>query len=137
MPLVIVARLRVRHPQFMPEFGMHAMQSVAQVRQAKGCLRAAFLEDQNLTFWNATIWESENAMLEFVRSGAHRAAMPNLARVCDQAIMLRFEQPDNNLPTWLDLHARLKPEGRASKLDEPAPEHFLREFPVPNGKEML
>jgi quinol monooxygenase YgiN len=131
MPLVVVARLRVRLPQFMPEFGTHAMQSVAQVQQAKGCLGAAFLEDENLTFWNATVWESEAAMLEFVRSGAHRAAMPSLAQVCDQATMLRFEQPDTTLPSWLELHARLQPKGRASKLDNPAPEHFSREFPVP------
>jgi quinol monooxygenase YgiN len=131
MPVFVVARLRVRDVQFMPEFGAHAMQSVAQVQQAAGCLGAAFLEDDNLTFWNATVWESEAAMLAYVRSGAHRAAMPSLAQICDQATMLRFEQPDSTLPSWLDLYSRLKAEGRASKLDDPAPEHFSREFPLP------
>ncbi len=133
MPLVVVARLRVRSPEFMMTFGPHAMGSVEQVGRADGCLNAAFLEDANLTFWNATVWQSEAAMRAFRNSSAHGAALPHLAELCDEATMLRWEQASADLPSWTEAHARLKLEGRPSKVSHPSPAHLSLEFPAPQG----
>jgi quinol monooxygenase YgiN len=133
MPLVVVARLRVRSPELMAVFGPHAMGSVEQISHAEGCLGAAFLEDANLTFWNATVWQDETAMRAFRNSGPHANALPQLAELCDEATMLRWEQDSPELPSWSEAHARLKPEGRASKVNHPSPAHFSLEFPVPKS----
>jgi quinol monooxygenase YgiN len=131
MPLVIVARLRVRGPEHMPIFGMHALGSVEQVKHAEGCLGAAFLEDANLTFWNATVWRDETAMRLFRNTAAHASAMLHLAELCDEATMLRWQQASSDLPSWLEAHARLKFEGRASKVLHPSTAHVSLEFPLP------
>jgi quinol monooxygenase YgiN len=133
MPLVVVARLRVRSPELMSAFGPHAMGSVEQISRADGCLGAAFLEDANLTFWNATVWRDEAAMRAFRNSDAHGNALPQLAELCDEATMLRWEQTSDALPSWSDAHARLKLEGRASKVNHPSPAHLSLEFPAPQG----
>ncbi len=135
MPIVVAARLRVRDGQLTPEFGRHANLAIEQVKKANGCLATAFLEDAQLTFWNLSIWKDEATMLDYMRSGAHLAAMPDLKNLCDQATILRWEQENADVPTWLEVYARIPLEGRASMLTHPVPEHLLLSFPKPQIKE--
>ncbi|MEY4530280.1 MAG: hypothetical protein RLZZ156_1001 [Deinococcota bacterium] len=131
MPIVVVGRLRVRSPEFMPLFGMHALQSYEQAKTAEGCLATNVFEDQNLTFWNCTMWESEAALINFMRFGAHGKAMPDLATTCSEAVTVRWEQATATLPTWLEAHQKIVQFGRASKLNFPSPAQETRDFPLP------
>ncbi len=131
MPLVIAARLRVRAPEFMPVFGTHATQSIEQVKTAAGCLATNFLQDNNLTFWNCSIWKSETAMQAYMRSGAHKAAMPDLAETCCEAVMARWEQADASIPSWLEVHEKIVQTGKGSKLNYPSLAQETRDFPLP------
>ena len=122
MVFVSLTRLRVRSWRFMPGFFWYALRSEAQVRGAAGFLRGALHPDLPFTFWTMTAWESEAAMRAYMTSGPHKAAMPKLMRWCDQASVARRLQETDALPSWDEADRRMR-QGRASKVNHPAPGH--------------
>jgi hypothetical protein len=70
-------------------------------------------------------------MKKFMISGSHGKAMAKLAKWCDEAAMAHWNQESSELPTWLEAYARLRTEGRRSKVNHPSEGQVAYEFPVP------
>ena len=107
------------------------MRSIAQARRSPGFRGLRLLADRRLTFWTATAWDDLASMKAFRAAGAHRAAMPRLARWCDEASVTRWVGPASSLGDWTAAHARMVAEGEASHVGQPSPGHLARRWDAP------
>lgn len=123
MPAISVTRLRIRSLRFLPSFVVHAVRSNRQLRAAPGFRGGALLADRRWTFWTMTAWDSHASMRAYMASGAHRSAMPHLLDWCDEASVVRWEQPEDALPSWQEADRRMRGEGRPSKVRHPSAGH--------------
>ena len=131
MPFISITRLRVRSPWYLPRFFWHAIRSQTQAKTASGNLGLSLLNDAHLTFWTKSAWTDDKAMRAFMMSGPHRAAMPALLDICDEASLAHWVQDSPTLPDWQEAHRRLVAEGRKSKVRNPSPAHEAFEIPPP------
>ena len=81
MPLVSITRFRARAWWFVPMFAFHAQRSIAQIRNANGCMALALLKDRNRVFWTMTLWEDERSMKAYMTSGSHRKGYASPGRL--------------------------------------------------------
>jgi hypothetical protein len=128
---ISVTRLRIRSPLFMPGFAWLAFRSVEQTRRAAGFLGGRLLPDADRTFWTLTAWTDAEAMRAFMTAGPHRAAMPRLVDWCDEASVAHWTQDSDALPDWAEADARMRREGRPSRLRKPGPHHQDLSFAPP------
>jgi hypothetical protein len=133
MALISITRLRVRSWKFLPMFYVRAFQSARQAKAAQGHLASALLNDRNNVFWTATSWVDEQSMKAFMIAGAHARAMRSLLEWCDEASVVHWTQESASLPSWQDAHARMKAEGRRSKVNHPSPAQVAFDIPAPRG----
>ena len=131
MPLVAINRLRVRSWRYLPMFFLQALLSARQAAAAEGNLATRLLRDRQNTFWTGTVWSTDVAMKDFMLSGVHRRVMRKLPLWCDEAAVVHWTQESTEAPTWAEAHARLRREGRPSKVNHPSPAHTAYEFPEP------
>lgn len=132
MPLVSITRLRVRSWRFLPMFFFYALRSSRQAKHAEGNLAVALLREARNTFWTRTLWESEQAMKQFMLAAAHRSAMPHLMTWCDEASVVHWTQETAELPSWDVAHERMQKEGRRSKVHHPSEDQ--NEFRIPKPR---
>jgi Domain of unknown function (DUF3291) len=133
MALVSITRLRLRAWRFFPMFLWYALGSARQAKKAEGSLAVRLLREQRNTFWTATSWTDEEAMKKFMLGEPHRTAMRKLLQWCDEAAVVHWSQGNGALPTWPEAYARMRKEGRRSKVNHPTPAHLAFEFPEPKG----
>lgn len=134
MPFVSVTRLRIRSWRFLPAFFLHASRSNRQASAAPGFRGGALLPDRRWTFWTLTVWDSAEDMRAYIKTGAHKKAMPKLIHWCDEASIVHWEQSELTLPSWPEADARMRREGRASKVRNPTAAHLAMDFaPVRDG----
>ena len=133
MPFVSVTRLRIRSPRYLPGFYWHTLLSTLQAKRAPGVMKVAFLRDANRTFWTLTSWADEPSMRAFMRSGAHKRAMPKLLDWCDEASVGHWTQETAELPGWREAHRRMVEGGRPSKVRHPSPAHAAGNMPPPQN----
>jgi hypothetical protein len=123
MPFVSVTRLRIRALRFLPGFLIQTVRTRSQVAAAPGFLTGALLPDRRWTFWTLTLWDSAESMRAYITTGAHRTAMPQLMHWCDEASVAHWNQADAILPGWTEAEARMRREGRPSKVRHPSADH--------------
>jgi len=70
-------------------------------------------------------------MNEFRTTAAHRAAMPKLLQICDEASVVHWTQETSELPSWEESHRRMVADGRLSKVNHPSPNQLSNEIPAP------
>jgi heme-degrading monooxygenase HmoA len=131
MPFVSVTRLRVRSWRFLPAFFLHARRTSRQASAAPGFRAGSLLPDRRWTFWTLTLWDRPEDMRAYIKAGDHKKAMPRLTHWCDEASIVHWEQPDLTLPSWPEADARMRREGRPSKVRNPTAEHLAIAFPRP------
>jgi hypothetical protein len=112
-------------------FAWYALRSARQATRAEGNLAVRVLRERRNTFWTATSWASESLMKKFMLADAHGTAMRKLANWCDEAALVHWSQESADLPAWPEAYARLRKEGRRSKVHPPTPAHLAFEFPEP------
>lgn len=137
MPFVSVTRLRLRSARFLPGFFFHAIRSQRQLRRSPGFQAGSLLPDAGRTFWTLSLWDSAEAMRGYMLSGAHRTAMPKLADWCDEASVGHWETPEARLPDWREAEARMRRNGRPSKVRHPSADHESLRFAAQTGRSPL
>jgi len=100
MSVVSVTRFRLRGRRFLPFFMIHAQRCLVQIRRADGYLAGATRHERDLAYWTSTVWRDEGALLVYVTSGAHRAAMSKLTDWGDEASTVRWDRDGFELPDW-------------------------------------
>jgi hypothetical protein len=131
MAFVSVTRLRVRSWRFLPQFFFHAVRTRRQVCAAAGFRAGSLLADRHFTFWTLTVWDNAEDMRAYITSGSHRIVMPRLMHWCDEASIVHWEQPEPTLPDWHEADARMRSEGRPSKVRNPTAQHLAMDFAEP------
>lgn len=133
MALISVTRLRLASVRYLPGFAWYAVRSSRQARRAPGFLGMRLLPDQRLAFWTATAWTDLASMKAYMTAGPHRAAMPKLARWCDEGSVVHWVGGMDALDDWAGAHARMVADGRASPVRHPSPAQRTRDWPAPRG----
>lgn len=105
----------------MPSFIRHTFASRRQARGSAGFIRGMLSTSPGRTFWTATVWTDEAAMKRFRDTAAHKAAMPRLLDLCDEASLAHWTQETDRLPEPADMLERMRTIGRLSKVREPSP----------------
>ena len=130
MPLVSVTRFRARALCCVPLLAFYAQRSIAQLRNADGCICLALLKEGRV-FWTMTMWTDERAMKAYLTSGAHLKAMPRLIKWADEASAVRWHQDHPERPDWTEAARRMRVEGHPSRLRHPGPHHADLSFQAP------
>jgi hypothetical protein len=103
--LVGLTHLRVRNaPGPGKRFGEHA-EAVATwlfEHEPEGWVGAGFRNVGKLDWWTMTVWESEEAQLEFVVGDVHAQAMAELSEVAKSAESLSLWVPAEEVPLEWD-----------------------------------
>ena len=131
MALISVTRLRVRAPRYLPGFMLLALLSAWQAKRHPGNLGVGLLREANRTFWTRTAWRDEASMRAYTRAIPHRYAMLRLARWCDEASVVHWQQETPTLPEWPEAYRRMVAEGRRSRVEHPSPAHQAYDVPPP------
>ena len=131
MPFVSITRLRIRSLRFMPQFYLHTMRTIRQIKHAEGYLGGSLLADRKRTFWTMTLWRDQTDMRRYMASGAHLKAMPKLLDWCDEASVVHWLQEDAIAPAWPEADRRMRAQGRPSKVRKPALGHQDLTYAVP------
>ncbi len=124
MYVLSITRLRVRSIWFMPRFGWYAFNSERQARKAKGIISVKVFPDKNRTFWTCSIWQDEKCMLDYMRSGNHKKAMPFLQICADEARTGNVQVSSTEFPSYDELIEMLVKFGKPSKLKYPNERHL-------------
>jgi len=124
MPLVSLTRLRLRSFRFLLPFAWQSHRISRQAERTPGFLAGQVYGDPlRLTFWTATVWESEAAMRGFRGSGAHQIAMSKLPEWCDEASVAHWNQPGSEVPELKVTLRRMQAEGRLLRVRHASPDH--------------
>ena len=118
--LVAVTRLRIRSFRFLPAFAYHARRSRRQAEATPGCLGVELRRTQGLAFWTLTYWDDETSMRGYMMQHPHRAAMPKLARWCDEAAVAHWIHDGAEKPDWDYAAGCLVEHGRLSRVLYPS-----------------
>jgi hypothetical protein len=105
---VSITGLRLRHWAFAPRFWWHAIGAMMQARAAKGNLFAQ-ARTINGMHHTVSVWQDRDAMLRYLRSGAHLRAMRVFPKIATGAVA-GFYAP--HAPAWADVPALLRDQGR-------------------------
>lgn len=90
-------------------FHYHAVRSYMQAQKAEGALHVAARRIDGVEH-TVTAWRDREAMLAFVRSGAHLEAMKAFHRI---AVGSTFGFTTDRIPDWPEVHALWKERGVA------------------------
>ncbi|MEZ4756696.1 MAG: hypothetical protein R2817_07710 [Flavobacteriales bacterium] len=90
-------------------FQYHAVRSFMQAQKAPGVLHVAAKRVHGVEH-TVTAWKDRDAMLAFVRSGAHLEAMKAFHRI---AVGSTFGFDTDRIPDWPEVHALWKERGVA------------------------
>lgn len=120
---VSVTRLRLRRWWFVPRFAIHTRRIRRQLLGSRGLAGGMFAVELPLTFWTVSIWADEQSMRAFRNGGEHVKSMRHLLDWCDEASYVHWSQDGASLPTAAEIFARLRDEGKLSKVRHPSPCH--------------
>ena len=122
-PVVAVTRLRLRSLWLFPGFFWHSFWALYQANKADGCVAVDAQRESDLVFWTRTVSRDEVAMRAFVRSGAHKKAMPKVLHWCDEASVVHWLGRSGQLPDWIVAEDRLRRDGRVLRVLHPSDAH--------------
>lgn len=128
MALISITRLRVRSLKFLPAFLWYSFKSNAQAKRAPGNLASTIRAAGTNVFWTMTVWESETAMRSFMRSGAHKEAMPKIQNWCDEGSVVHWVSESTTPPTWEEAETEMFTKGRFTPLTHPSIAHQNHRF---------
>jgi hypothetical protein len=108
--------LRVRGPLQVLPFLVASFRATLAAWRTPGVARVRLMGFPLVpVYLTLTVWESEEAMLRFVRSGGHRAAMAGFERWAGRAKFVRFSS-DTRRVGWRRAFAELRdPDGTYSR----------------------
>ena len=106
---VSITGLKVKHLWQVPLFWRHAVAAMSQARSAAGCMQAE-AHTINGIHHTLSVWTDRDAMLAYIRSGAHLKAMQIFHRITTGKT-IGFEARD--VPDWTQVHAIWTEQGRS------------------------
>ena len=130
MPVIVVTRLRLKDPEFFPEFFAAAVAVVEQAKSTDGNLAAEVLADENGVYRTRTGWLDRGPMRDIVGSEPH-PTMAHLDDWCDEATFVDWEQSSRGLPDEHTSFDHLVADGQVASPTDGNEAHRTRAFPAP------
>ncbi|UFP96332.1 hypothetical protein [Gloeobacter morelensis] len=131
MAIISATRLRLKSAAYLLPFFWHVFKASRQTAAAPGFLGGRLFWDRRLVFWTVTAWQDCRTMRGFQTSGAHRQAMPQLARWCNEGSTAHWETDSSRLPAMEEAYRRMC-TGKFIALPVSSPMHQLRQIPKPH-----
>lgn len=130
MVYVSATRLRLRSPLFLPLFFWHTYRSKRAIERAEGFLGGKLFSDQEMGAWTVTLWDDPKRLVRYRNKGSHGAAMKILGMIADEAVTVRWQQEEMDLPPNDLVRDRLMQSGNFTALPHPSKNHEQRVLPV-------
>jgi hypothetical protein len=131
MPIIVVARLRLRHPSLLDEFFTHAAAVIEQAQNTEGNLGVDALAEAHDVWWDVTAWQGREPIETFMTTEPHLSTRGLADHLCDEATFVDWEQDNAKLPDWQTSWRRLVADGRSATLTNPSDANDTRAFPAP------
>jgi hypothetical protein len=98
------------------------------LRKTEGFRGAVMQRAPGRVLWALLLWERPAQVHAFRRGGGHRWMMSRLLRLFDEWAAVDWEQADDGVPSWGEVHQRLKARGRFLALAFPSEAHRARDL---------
>ncbi len=105
-----ITELRLKNFFSFILFIKHAVRSKVQADTAESVVSVEVKSSGLLIQRTLTVWESEEALKKYVRSGSHLEAMKAFSKIANKSYTAKFEVTSK--PTWEEAIKYLKTHGR-------------------------
>ena len=92
MPIIVVARLRLRDPSLLDEFFTHAAAVLEQAQKTDGNLGADAFADAHNVWWDVTAWQSRAHIQPFMDTEPHLSTRGLADHLYDEASFVDWVQ---------------------------------------------
>ncbi len=106
-----ITELRLKNFWCYLRFIPHAMKSHRQASRSPGLISISVKSEGLLIQRTLTVWTDETAMMQYVRSGAHLAAMKVFRQIANRSFTHHFEIDSST--SWDEALQILKVHGRS------------------------
>jgi quinol monooxygenase YgiN len=131
MPIIVVARLRLKDPSLLDEFFTHAAAVIELAQTFEGNLGVDALAEAHDVWWDVTAWEDRANIEKFMNTEPHLSTIKLVDHLCSEASFVDWEQDSADLPDWQTSWRRLVADGRSATLTNGSGANETRAFPAP------
>jgi hypothetical protein len=131
MPIIVVARLRLRDHSLLDEFFTHAAAVIEQAQNTDGNLGVDALAEAHDVWWDVTAWQGRPPIEVFMNTEPHLSTRALAGHLCDEATFVDWEQDTAELPDWQTSWRRLVADGQSATLSNASEANETRDFPAP------
>ena len=107
--LALISYLPLKSFWKIPKFLGYTRAIQSQLNRSRGLVGYSLLAHPlSKRFWTLSVWEDENALMEFVRNGAHKQTMIGLRNHLGETKFVRWKVKGSTIPpTWKEALSRL------------------------------
>jgi hypothetical protein len=131
MPIIVVARLRLRDHSLQDEFFGRATAVLEQAQQTDGNLGADAFADAHDVWWDVTAWQGRAPIETFMNTEPHLSTRALVNHLCDEASFVDWKQDSPQLPDWQTAWRRLVADGESAPITNASDANKGRDFPAP------
>jgi hypothetical protein len=131
MPIVVVARLRLREPSLLNEFFTRATGVLELAQKMDDNLGADALAEAQDVWWDVTAWQGRAQIEAFMNTEPHHSTIGLVDHLYSEASFADWEQDSSELPDWQTSWRRLVAHGRSATLTNASDADETRAFPAP------
>ena len=131
MPIIVVARLRLRDHSLQDEFSTRATAVLEQAQKTDGNLGADAFADAHDVWWDVTAWQRRAPIETFMNTEPHLSTRGLVDHLCDEASFVDWEQDTAEVPDWQTCWRRLVADGESATLTHGSEANETRAFPAP------
>jgi hypothetical protein len=131
MPIIVVARLRLKDPSLLDEFFTRATGVLELAQKMDGNLGADALAQGQDVWWDVTAWQGRAQIETFMKTEPHLSTIGLVDHLCSEASFVDWEQDSSELPDWQTSWRRLVADGRSATLTNASDANETRDFPAP------
>jgi quinol monooxygenase YgiN len=131
VPIIVVARLRLRDHSLLDDFFTHATAVIEQAQNTEGNLGVDAMAEAHDVWWDVTAWEGRAPIETFMNTEPHLSTRALVDHLCDEASFANWEQDTAELPDWQTAWRRLVAEGQSASITDGSAANETRDFPAP------
>lgn len=109
--ILSITKLTIKKPWHFFPVSYHAFRVMIQLKFSSKCKGVKTI-GVGFTTYTMTLWENEEDMNSFYRSGAHKVAMVNASKYAQELGFLRLER--NSLIEWPEAKELMEKQGKIS-----------------------
>jgi len=129
MPVIVVARLRLRDRALLDELFTDAVAAIGRAMKSDGNLAADALAGADSAWRSVSAWQERHLMQAYLDSEPHLGISARLDHYCDEATFVDWDQDSADLPDRRTSWHHLTADGKAAELTHPSAANQTHDFP--------